>query len=334
MAKLGHSVGLVTNTSRPGAYLGVDCFNHQTADYGALFNDAEAVIIVNEAIGGRLRDMGFSKPLILWTGHAEDQPAMKALEFSRERKAWTAFAFVSQWQLERYKKAFWIASERSRIMRNAAAPFFVESAPARAWFQHKEAPVLAYTSAPHRGLDVLLAAFPRIRRAMPGAILRVFSGLSTNRGQAGERQYEILHAQCLATEGVEYVGPVPQRALADVLSTAAALAYPSTFAETSCIAAMEAMASGAAVFATNLGALPETLAGFGGIVEFRQDRISLANEFAQMAIRGLQDMRGNSKSADAARNARIAFAREHYAWPSRALEWQSWLNALVKNTSA
>ena len=330
LARLGHSVVHLANTSAPGRYLGVECLNHRIAMTRDLLNGADAVVVSNEAFGRSLRELEVTKPLVLWTQHADDQPAIEPLEFSRERKAWSGFAFVSQWQLEEYGRTFWVPRERSCVMRNAVAPAFAESEPAEPWFIRGEPPILVYTSAPYRGLDVLLAAFPAIRAAIPGTKLRVFSSLSTTRGGPDDNRYADLHRQCLATEGVEYVGPVSQPALADALKEAAALAYPSTYAETSCIAAMEAMAMGAAVLTTRLGALPETLAGFGRMVEPREDPAMLARDFAAMASEALNEIERNPAEASTRREAQVAYVQRNYTWPKRALEWEAWLSEIAR----
>ena len=329
LASLGHSVVLLASPSVPGRYRGVECLSHKAMLSRDYLNGADAIVVVNEACGRQLRDMGVAKPLVLWTGHADDQPPIEALEYSRERKAWTGFAFVSQWQLDEYCKTFWLPRERARVLRNAVAPVFLERAPAEPWFMAERAPVLVYTSAPYRGLDVLLAAFPAIRKAVPGTVLRVFSGLSTTRGGPEDNQYKDLYEQCLATDGAEYVGPVSQPALADALSEAAALAYPSTYPETSCIAAMEAMAMGATVLTTGLAALPETLAGFGRMVPPSEDPAALARDFVSMTVETLNDMKMHRDKAAFRRETQMAFVRQHYTWPPRALEWQNWLSGLV-----
>lgn len=329
LAKLGHSVVLLASPSQPGRYRGVECLNHKSMLSRDYLNAADAIVVVNEACGRQLREMGVAKPLVLWTGHADDQAPVEPLEYSRERKAWTGFAFVSQWQLDEYCRTFWLPRERARVKRNAVAPVFLERDPAEPWFMRGSAPVLAYTSAPYRGLDVLLSAFPAIRTAVPGSTLRVFSGLSTTRGGPEDNQYKDLYERCLAMEGVEYAGPVSQPALAEALSEAAALAYPSTYPETSCIAAMEAMAMGATVLTTGLGALPETLGGFGSMVPPSEDPVALARDFSSMAIRVLNDMGANRDRAAFRRETQIAYVRQHYTWPPRALEWQNWLFELA-----
>jgi glycosyltransferase involved in cell wall biosynthesis len=333
LARLGHSVVHLANTSAPGRYLGVECLNYKAALNKDVLDSADAIVVSNEAFGRKLKERDVKKPLVLWTGHTDDQPAMESLEFSRERKAWSGFAFVSQWQLEQYCRTYWIERTKSRVMRNAIAPAFAQAQPVEPWFFRQEPPILVYTSAPYRGLDVLLAAFPAIRGAIPGTKLRIFSGLSITRGGPDDNRYAGLHRQCLATEGVEYLGPVSQPELAASLADAAALAYPSTYPETSCIAAMEAMAMGATVLTTRLGALPETLAGFGSVAEVNDNPAQLARDFAAMAINSLQALQANPSEAATKREAQIAYVRKNYTWPLRAIEWQNWLFELILQQS-
>ena len=329
LASLGHSVVHLANTSAPGTYLGVQCVNHHAALGKELLNGSDVVVVANEAIGAILRDMGVGRPIVLWAHHADDQPPVEPLEYSRERRAWTGFAFVSQWQLEEFCRIYWLPRERARVMRNAIAPAFAAASPQPAWYLGNAAPVLVYTSAPYRGLDVLLVAFPQLRQAMPEVRLRVFSGLSTTRGGPDDNRYAELYRQCLATPGVEYAGPVSQPELAAALRDAAALAYPSTYPGTSCIAALEAMALGATVITTRLGALPETLAGYGVMVDPDDKVDRLAGPFATAVLSTLKSERHLTAAAAARRDAQIAHVRENYLWPKRAREWQDWLSQLV-----
>src|SRR5215467_11355062 len=122
LAKLGHSVTLLTNTSTPGRYRDVECLN-KAALSTELLNRADVIVVSNEACGRELKDVySVSKPLVMWAHHADDQPSIEALEFTRERKAWAGFAFVSNWQLSQYCEVFWVPRDRTRVMRNAVSP--------------------------------------------------------------------------------------------------------------------------------------------------------------------------------------------------------------------
>ena len=86
---------------------------------------------------------------------------------------------------------------------------------------------------------------------------------------------------------------------------------------------------GASVLTTRLGALPETLAGFGRMIEACEDEAMLAREFAAMSISALSDILAKPEEAAARREAQIAYVRKNYTWGARALEWQSWLFELI-----
>jgi glycosyltransferase involved in cell wall biosynthesis len=129
--------------------------------------------------------------------------------------------------------------------------------------------------------------------------------------------------------GVEYIGSVSQTQLAQELVRMAALAYPSTFAETSCIAVTEAMAAGAAVYTTRLGALPETAGVHATMIDWQPDKTALASAFAELVIRALQEARENPQEAMALLAQRRAYIQENYLWPDRAREWDDWLAAVI-----
>jgi len=179
--------------------------------------------------------------------------------------------------------------------------------------------------------EVLLDAFPFIRTAFPKIRLKVFSGFAVvNQTAVQDDPYTHLYERCIATDDVDYIGPLPQPALAGELSRAAALAYPSTFMETSCISALEAMAAGLLVLTTRTAALPETTAGFAQMVEYRHDHTRLAQDFADMTMQALEDLRSDPGTAMARRAEQIAYVREHHTWPKLALEWEAWLSQIVK----
>jgi glycosyltransferase involved in cell wall biosynthesis len=114
-----------------------------------------------------------------------------------------------------------------------------------------------YSSTPYRGLDVLLETWPYIRQAVPDAELLIYSSMNVYH-KTDKPVYEELYTRARSLPGVTYIGSVGQKELRDAAQTCRVLAYPCTFPETSCITAMEAMASGCVVASTAIGALPET----------------------------------------------------------------------------
>jgi hypothetical protein len=94
----------------------------------------EAVVVLNWANGPRLRSqLGIRAPLVLWLSHAVDRPVVASLAEPDVRDGWNGFAFVSDWQQERYIEQFRIPREKARVLRNAISPAFAETPLAPAW---------------------------------------------------------------------------------------------------------------------------------------------------------------------------------------------------------
>ncbi len=104
--------------------------------------------------------------------------------------------------------------------------------------------------------------------------LKVFSSLKVSQVTEDRDEWEPLYRRCAETAEVEYVGSLTQPELARELRSINILAYPNTFAETSCISVMEALASGGFVVTSNWGYLPETTAGFAHLISLWQSNTS------------------------------------------------------------
>jgi glycosyltransferase involved in cell wall biosynthesis len=148
--------------------------------------------------------------------------------------------------------------------------------------------------------------------------------------RSADDPYSELYELCRSLPGAEYVGPVSQVELARAMVDVDVLAYPCTFAETSCIAAMEAMASGALIVTSDLGALGETTAGFGRLIGLNGDHTGMARDYAAFISKELTEVARDPHTTALRLAEQRRHARENYTWARRAEEWTAWLRALVQ----
>ncbi|MGL5196321.1 MAG: tetratricopeptide repeat protein, partial [Chroococcales cyanobacterium] len=311
----------------------------RSLDVAIILNVAGKGLPLRQFFGEKIR-------LILWTQQLPTLNAMQPLENPAERDVYDGFAFVSEWQRHQFELVFNINSERSAILRNAIAPAFQNLFPPNtSILSHKShPPILAYTSTPFRGLDLLLSIFPKIRQAIPGTILKVFSSKKVYqlREDIDESVYGSLYQRCRDMEGVEYLGSVSQPELAQQLRSVSLLTYPNTFKETSCIAVMEAMASGCRVVTSNLAALTETAAGFCPLVSvedvqgfssvrdwqfsLRTDWQNYASRFVETTVQAIADLQ--AFNAESQLQQQLNYIQTSCTWEVRATTWIDWLSEL------
>lgn len=265
---------------------------------------------------------------IFWTEDAHDQPFLTHLDnpalVSRMDKIFT----VSRWQTETIKSRFNLSDDKFFITRNGVLWDRFRQNGHRPESDVKR---LVYTSTPFRGLDVLLALFPRIKARVPDATLDVYSSMAVYQVDAETDQAENgdLYAKA-AQPGVSLKGSVLQEDLAEALKNATVMAYPNHFAETSCIAAMEAMAAGLPVVTTRLGALPETVAAGGVLIEGDAHGKAYQDRFVDEVC----DLLENRSRRDALGRAASYHIRDHNRWETIAAEWSRAFGAWLDVTTS
>jgi glycosyltransferase involved in cell wall biosynthesis len=122
---------------------------------------------------------------------------------------------------------------------------------------------LFYGSSYDRGLDILLALWPRIRKEVPDAQLHIAYGWELfERGYANnpERMNWKDRISGLMTQpGITHHGRLGKEALAKLRARCGIWAYPTYFTEINCITALEAQRDGLVPVTMNFGALKETV---------------------------------------------------------------------------
>ncbi|WP_029007716.1 glycosyltransferase family 4 protein [Azospirillum halopraeferens] len=329
LARRGHGVSLLTGDAPPVTVRGVAVQPATGEACRAALTGTDAAIVVGgctATVAAFLREAAPPPArLVLWTGHAHDQPAVAPLADPAVRGLFDSVALVSDWQRGRFHAAFGLDAGRTAVLRNAIAPAFEalipEDEPVLAG--RPRPPVLAYTSTPYRGLNLLLAGFPHLRPLVPGVRLRVFSSMAVYDGTAPEADpFTSLYDRARSLEGVEYVGAVPQPELARALRSVSCLAYPNSFEETSCIAVMEAMAAGCLIATCARAALPETLAGFGVTIPPDDDPGTFAGDFVQMLAWLLPRLQAEAPAFEDRLRRQVRHVNATGTWSVRAGEWE------------
>src|SRR5262249_38825640 len=115
--------------------------------------------------------------------------------------------------------------------------------------------------------------------------------------------------------------------LARALRSVSVWTYPNTFAETACIAVLEALAAGCFVVTSDLGGIPETAADFARLIPTYMGREKYLARFVKETVHVLQ-MLAKSRSAEVERHLRRQVAQVHAesTWAIQARKWVEWMS--------
>jgi len=301
----GHQVVIFNNCfSGEGLHDGVEYIhlaksNRQVLDY-AKKRDFDIFISFRDP--GALLLPVKAKKKIYW-GHDDLSSAWNYPYFLRFA-GWLSARFcdkyivVSNWLARILTEKVGIPAKKIAVIRNGINLSYFED------HDLKRHPYrLIYSSVPERGLDVLKDIFPSIKASLPEAELHIISGKN--------------HKELARELQQSYLWLYPSHAAPRI----------NFYAETSCLAALEAQAAGTPVIASSRGALVESvLNGKTGILiggdpcstEFKE-------KFALETVKLLKDKERWEKMSHAAKE----FIRREYPWPKIAREWEEELECLL-----
>lgn len=331
LAKLGHDVCFVNGTTEEKEVAGVRFYGLPRPT--AWLNEFDFIVSISGLRASDLAGIGCHRPVIAWCQHDINQAAVSELSNPATHGRYAGLAMVSEWQRQQYVSVFGIDPGKTAVMRNAVSPPFLSGERQFDWLDSGRPPVLCYTSTPFRGLDILLLAFPLIRRLVPGAMLRVYSGMGTYWNMDADKEFSSLYEVCRDLSGAKYIGPLSQVNLHDEMMNIDVFAYPCTFRETSCISVMEACASGLKIVTTDFGALPESAGDFAELVgeADSRERGNLGIFATRYAHAVGQSYERAMSERDKTKNAlmhQLNHYRTNCTWSVRAQEWERWLQTL------
>ena len=261
------------------------------------------------------------KPKILWFQDTSKDQEVQFLKKKEERDKYERFVFPSDWSLEKYHLDLGIEYEKSIVLKNAIEPIPILTKP-------KEGPTrLVYISTPHRGLDVLIAAFRAMK--LENVVLDIYSSFKIYGWEGTDDQNQPLFDACRDTPNVNYHGTVSNDEIRSVLQQTHILAYPNIYKETACISVIEAMSAGCIVVCPNLAVLPETCANFAWMYGYVQDRIEHARKFSYVLREAIDSF------WEPPVQVRLAFQKQyfdmHYDIDTTAKQWTMMLETIKTN---
>lgn len=267
----------------------------------------------------RVNNIEQEKRRLYWIHDLAQDPCHSLLTSAGGLDLFDKLVFVSHWQQQQFNTLLNIPYDKGVVIKNAIDPIP----------EHKQEKVkdlqLMYCSTPQRGLDVLLSALDLLDRT--DFHLHVFSSYKLYGWEQNDEPYKPLFEKCNSDPRITYYSAVPYNELRDHWKNMHILAYPSTWQETSCRVAMEAMSAHCAVVTSSYGALPETCGEFSYMYTYSENKLTHAERFADQ----LEDVMDSYWSEDVQKNLdnAMSYAYTHYSWDKRINQWIDFLDNLI-----
>jgi glycosyltransferase involved in cell wall biosynthesis len=283
----------------------------------------DVIVVNNRAVGGSpLRAMAPKTLLLLWNHVVPDHPAMQELAMPAARGAFDGIIYVSQWQRQ-VTENFFGFQKPSVVIGNGFAPAFENMFASAAELRAAKENRAAYTTTPFRGLHILLDV---MKGLTTGTRLDLYSSMKVYQAAAGDDQYAPLYRYAVENPLITRHDAVSQSMLAERLLPVAFFTYPSTYAETFCIAALESVAAGLKVITTATAALPEVLGPRADYAALSAENpAQLVSDFRQLIDTNVKAFQTNPGAWAEERFAALQDVNRTSTWAVRARQWEKLL---------
>ena len=257
---------------------------------------------------------------VLWMHHFVNQKEAKNLRSKDFINKLDWIVYNSNWNLDQHIKYFHVPKNKSVVIKNAIEKInFVE--------KPKDKISLIYHTTPWRGLKILLKVFKNLN--LENVELNVCSSTEIYGKKFDSvlgKKYEGLFNECKNTKNVNYFGFLKNDKIIEKLKKMHIFAHPSIWPETSCVAAIEAMAAGCEVVTTNLGALNETCSPFGKLINFEKKPEDLEVNYSEALLKSVKDFW--SKITQERLKLQRETINDKYSWDRRSEEWKKFFNSV------
>ncbi len=324
LASSGHDVTLAARLA-PGTPEHIMRVRHvplelmDSAAFCAAENFDAVIALSAPAVAAHLKRVAPKAIHVAWLHMLPDQSSMAPLAAATPMIDCAVFVSNTQRQMVRY-------GGRSHVIGNGIAPAFENMFASAEDLRAAKQDRAAYTSMPYRGLHQLVQVIGQMKGETH---FDIYSAMQTYREP--DDAFAPLYDQVKAARRTSYHGAVAQSALAGELRNIAFLAYPCSFVETYCIAALEAIAAGLKVVSFDLGALRETTLGFADLQTLAPGMTdeTLLAAYTALLEKNAADFRQHPQEWAQQRFEQSQAVNRICSWSARAREWEKFLGTAM-----
>ena len=281
-----------------------------------------------QIIPSRVRDIDPDRIPILWNHDlAGDPETLHLKNVKAEDLKFAQLVFVSHWQLQQFKNYLNIPYSKSIVLQNAIEPIPEHKKP-------DDVINICYHTTPHRGLELLVPVFEHLAKNQFKSLkkkvhLHVYSDFNIYGWPERNKPYVELFDRCRQHVDITYNHSIPNEKMKEELKKMHIFAYPSIWAETSCIALLEAMSAGLLCVHSAYAALPETAGNWTMMYPMTEDHPTHCNRFADQLLSActMVDQKFMKDRLDMQRR----YINGFYSWDTRAMQWEAMLKGILNN---